>query len=296
VLGNWTTRAGQSRGFIYYHGKTRDISPIPGRNTSFTDINNAGYITAVGTLGNSWLSSRSFLRAPNGTVRDIGNLPTSEAPPLTTAQRLNNLNQITGASGPQSVPDQPLRAYFWSKGAMRDLGDLGSNPNVGQSINDRGQITGYMSMPDGFYNQTAFLYSHGRLIDIDGRPASEERYSQGNGINNLGHIVGTSSHLSGFIYRGKRMESLNALIDPKPGWDITSPQAINDAGQIAATAVRNGVQYAVRLDLIRPSLEAAPALEANEEAELTAAQSVSAADAAAEAEAQAHEAVRPLQQ
>ena len=84
------------------------------------------------------------------------------------------------------------------------------------------------------------------------------RDSAGTGINGLGHVVGTSDHLSGFVYRGRRMQSLNALIDPALDWDIWRPVAINDAGQIAATALRNGVQYAVRLDLIRPLAEPAP--------------------------------------
>jgi probable HAF family extracellular repeat protein len=293
VLGNWVTRSGQNRGFIYYHGKTRDIGVIPGRLTGYTDINNAGYITAGGTLPDSTQGSRAFLRAPDGTFRDIGNLPAEN--PLTTARRLNNRNQITGESGPLTFPDQPLRAYIWSKGVMRDLGDLGTEPNGGLAINDRGQITGYASVLTGFRNQTAFLYSNGRLVDIDGRPATEDRFSTGTGINNLGHIVGSSNHLSGFIYRGKRMQSLNALIDPKLGWDIRLPQGINDAGQIAATAFRNGVQYAVRLDLIRPHLEAAPSLddEAGAIVQPLSAQDA-AADAQAEAEAQAREAVQAL--
>jgi probable HAF family extracellular repeat protein len=226
VLGNWVTGAGQSRGFIYYHGKMRDLRPIPGRGTGFTDINNAGYITAVGTIPNSSLGSRSFLRALDGSFRVIGNLPADN--PLTYAQRLNNRNQITGASGPLTFPDQPLQAFVWSKGVIRDLGTLGGDPNGGLAINDRGQITGYAHVSTGFRDQVAFIYKHGRLIDIDRRPATSDRFSQGDSINNYGHVVGFSNHLSGFIYRGKRVESLNALIDPKGGWDIRFPRAIND--------------------------------------------------------------------
>jgi len=43
-----------------------------------------------------------------------------------------------------------------------------------------------------------------------------------------------------------------ALVDPGPGWNSGGPEVINDAGRIAATAIRAGVQYAIRLDLIRP--------------------------------------------
>jgi probable HAF family extracellular repeat protein len=265
VLGNWTTRGGEQRGFIYDSGKQRDIGAIRGRTTTFTDINNAGYATAIGASPNFPDGVRSYLREPNGKLRDIGNLPFGE-PTLTNALALNNRNQITGESGELIFPDQPLRAFTWTKGVMRDLGDFGWTPNGGLAINDRGQITGHMSVPTGFRSRVAFIYSNGRLINIDGRPASvEQRSSGGDGINNHGHVVGSSDHLSGFVYRGKRMQSLNALIDPKAGWDIAMPRAINDAGQIAATAYRQGVAYAVRLDLIRPHLLAAPELEKDQD-------------------------------
>lgn len=96
------------------------------------------------------------------------------------------------------------------------------------------------------------------------------------------------------------MESLNALVDPRLGWNIRFPQAINDAGQIAATAERGGVQYAVRLDLIRKSAESAPQME---EYDLEAgpilqplSQQEAAADAREEAEAQAREVTQPVRQ
>ena len=141
---------------------------------------------------------------------------------------------------------------------MRDLGDFGWAPNYAEAINDCGQLTGSMSVLGVFRDRIAFLYNNGRLTNIDGRPAGGECYSAGAGINGLGHVVGSSDHLSGFVYRGRRMQSLNALIDPALRWDIRYPKAINNAGQIAATADRDGVQYAVRLDLIRPMLERAP--------------------------------------
>jgi probable HAF family extracellular repeat protein len=293
VLGHWTTAAGQKRGFIYYRGERRDIGVIPGRSTTYTDINDAGFITAYGYLPNPNTDEgpHSFLRAPDGTFRDIGSLPFAN--PITYASALNHRNQITGASGPLTHPDQPFRAFIWTKGVMRDLGDLGTEPNGGLAINDRGQITGYASLPDGLHAEVAFLYSNGRLVDIDGRPATAFPFSAGTGINIYGHVVGKSDHLSGFIYRGKRMESLNALIDPRAGWDIRYPQAINDAGQIAATAFRNGVQYAVRLELIRPHAMQAPALELDDEA---AGEAADEADAKADVQAQTYETVQPVKQ
>lgn len=294
VLGHWTTRAGEQRGFIYYRGNLRDIGIIPGRLTTYTDINKAGYITAYGAIPDSSEGPHSFLRAPDGTLRDIGSLPFDN--PITNAYALNNHNQITGSSGPLVFPDQPLRAFVWDKGRMRDLGDFGTEPNSGLAINDCGQITGYMSVPFGFRDEVAFLYTNGRLVDIDGRPNTADRFSAGYGINNHGHVVGPSNHLSGFIYRGRHMQSLNTLIDPKLGWDIFSPRAINDAGQIAATAYRGSVQYAVRLDLIRPlSLRLPDAAQAEEEAPPQT-EAERKAEQELDAKAQAGEATQPVQQ
>lgn len=263
VLGHWISAAGQQRGFIYDAGKQRDIGVLPGRITYYTGINNDGYITAYGPLRDNYDNQRSFLRAPNGSLTDLGSLPYEKA--ITFAYALNNGNKVVGASGPLEFPEQPLRAFIWSKGTIRDLGDFGGFPNYAQAINDCGQVTGSMTVAGGFHTRIAFLYSKGRLTDIDGRPAAVERDSGGTGINRHGHIVGTSNHLSGFVYRGRRMESLNALIEPKARWNIRFPAAINDAGQIAATAERNGVQYAVRLDLIRAHLQRAPDPEPGDE-------------------------------
>ena len=292
VLAHWTSAAGQTRGFIYYAGARRDIGTIPGRNTRYTDINNNGFITAQGTVPGSWDGPRSFLRTPSGAFTDIGTLPFDS--PITYALAINNANTIVGASGPLTFPDQPLRAFSWSKGVMRDLGDFGWAPNYSEAINECGQITGSMSVLGVFRDRIAFLYSNGRLTNIDGRPAGTERDSAGAGINGQGHVVGSSDHLSGFIYRGRRMQSLNAMIDPAGGWNVFSPQAINDAGQIAANATRKGVQYAVRLDLIRPMLERAP-VAAHDESPAPAAEAT-AAEAKADAQAQAREVAIPVPQ
>lgn len=267
VLGQWTTGGGQQRGFVYDCATLRDIGTIGGRITTWRDINNAGYIAAFAADAPPNDGTTSFLRAPNGVLTALGDLPNDypDAPPITFAARLNNKNQIAGASGPLTFPDQPLRSFIWTRGALRDLGDFGSSPDGALAINDRGQATGYSSVPEGFRNRVAFLYSRGHLVDIDGRPPSAERSSEGTGINHRGHIVGNSNHLSGFIWRGKRMQSLNALINPALGWDIRDPRAINDAGQIAANAFRNGVRYAVRLDLIKPHGDALPPAEHDEE-------------------------------
>ncbi|MGF6275068.1 putative HAF family extracellular repeat protein [Massilia sp. UYP11] len=299
VVGNWRSADGSQRGFIYACGRARDIGTIPGKVTGYSDINDAGYITASGRDPATG-ETRGYLRAPNGAFTHLGAIAwDGNGAPETVPAALNNRNQITGRSGRFNSPEPGYRAFIWRRGVIRDLGDLGSTPNLGIDINDRGQITGQAYLPAGPRDSVAFLYRHGRMVGIDDRPATAYRFSAGAGINNRGHVVGTSDHLSGFIWRGKRMESINALIDPASGWDIDNPVAINDAGQIAAVAVRNGVRYAVRLDLIRPHVDAAPALEPEARAELLTFQASPALEAAlakAEAQAQEREVARPIAQ
>ncbi|WP_170976851.1 hypothetical protein [Massilia sp. HP4] len=69
-------------------------------------------------------------------------------------------------------------------------------------------------------------------------------------INQRGQVVGTSNHLGAFIRRGKKMESLEFLIDPAGGCSIRDVRGINDRGQIAGYADQAGVAFgfAVRLD------------------------------------------------
>lgn len=306
VLGHWTTRGGQVRGYVYDKGKLRDIGTIGARPTTWTDINNAGYISAYaadprlpdGSLG----GNTSYLRAPNGTLTQLPDLPSTnpEFPPITEARALNNKNQVTGGSGPAEPIDFFLRGFIWSRGQIRDIGDPGFGPIPvnPEAINDRGQVTGSAAGPG--IGRIAFLYYRGRMVAID---QTSNAFSGGTGINNRGHVVGFGFNTgpgtsSGFIWRGRRMESLNALIDRRQGWNITSPQAINDAGQIAATATRNGRSYAVRLDLIRPYANAVPPAEPDEEASVEPALSAEAAAAQAkqEAEAAAREVAKPVAQ
>lgn len=280
VLGNWRTAGGQLRGLIYYRGTQRDIGTIPGRATRYVDINNAGYILASGGPPPSdpfGPSPFGFLRSPGGTFTNIGTLPFPNA--ITQVEALNNRNQVTGESGTLVLPELPFHAFIWSAGVIRDLGDFGFTPNYGLDINDRGQVSGYTAT-ETFREALATVFSKGRRpIRIDTRPPGAYRFSVGEAINNHGHVVGSSNHLGAYIYRGKRMESLNALIDPKSGWNIQFPRAINDAGQIAANGLRGGVQYTVRLDLIRPHALATPQVELDQEA-----------DAAVQAEAPAQDA------
>jgi probable HAF family extracellular repeat protein len=306
VLGQWTTSSGQVRGYIYDKGKLRDLGTIGGRPSTWTDINNAGYISVYAAdpllPDGSGGGNTSYLRAPNGTLTRLNDLPRTnpDFPPTTEALALNNKNQITGGSGSAEPIDFFLRGFIWTRGQTRDIGDLGSFPINPVAINDRGQLTGNAELADG-PARVAFIYYRGRIVPIDTTPGRQGPFSGGTGINNRGHVVGFRIVFGGpqpFIWRGRRLENLNSLLDPAQGWTVSDPQAINDAGQIAATGTRNGRSYAVRLDLIRPYTDAVAPAEPDEEASVEPPLSAEAAAARAKenAEAAAREVAQPVGQ
>jgi probable HAF family extracellular repeat protein len=275
VLGHWTTNGGQVRGYIYEYGKLRDLGVIGGQPTTWTDINNAGYISVFAAdpplPDGSGAGNTSYLRAPNGKLTRLDDGPPTNPnfPPSTEARAINNKNQITGGSGSAEPIDFFLRGFIWTRGQTRDIGDLGFGtvPVNPEAINDRGQVTGSAAGPG--IGRVAFLYYRGRIVSIDDSPSASDPFSGGKGINNRGHVVGFTIDRGiggAFVWRGKRMENLSSLIDPRQGWTINDAQAINDAGQIAATGTRNGRSYALRLDLIRPHVDAVPPAEPDEEA------------------------------
>jgi probable HAF family extracellular repeat protein len=157
------------------------------------------------------------------------------------------------------APNYPLDPFLYHNGTMTDLGNLGGIWTGATAINDRGQIVGYAGLPamgGNLYPETAFLYENGVMRDLGGLVSDPDREfgSAARGINNLGQVVGVAgaglSANHGFLYDDGRMTDLNALVDPASGWVITDAAAINEVRQIAATACREGLCYAVRLDLV----------------------------------------------
>jgi probable HAF family extracellular repeat protein len=193
-----------------------------------------------------------------GTFTDLGTLPIGDG---SRAMAINNAGDVVGAANNQvgGAPNYPEDPFLYHNGKMIDLGTLDANGiwTGATAINDHGQIVGYAGVgnspiPGDVYPQTAFLYENGVMKNLGGLGPGWS--SAATGINNLGQIVGFGylSDLSthAFLYENGKMIDLNTLIDPATGWTLEGAAAINDLQQIAATACRNGVCQAVRLDLV----------------------------------------------
>ncbi|MDJ0806897.1 MAG: hypothetical protein QNJ78_08710, partial [Gammaproteobacteria bacterium] len=121
-----------------------------------------------------------------------------------------------------------------------DLGTLGSDYSVGESINNLTQVTGSSVVVDEYITTHAFAYDDG-MLDLGLLSGDNYDYdsSYGFGINDSGQITGFSGsmglwaplYVKAFLYDDGTMHDLHALLDApcnlaSRGYDI------NDSGQV----------------------------------------------------------------
>jgi probable HAF family extracellular repeat protein len=146
---------------------------------------------------------------------------------------------------------------------MTDLGLLAGDEDGGASaINNRGEIVGVSGRTDldtyeSFYR--VFIYVNGVMTPLP--VPSSEAYA--GDINDSGVVVGTMragggvSNFHGWVYIDGVVTNLNTLIPAGTGLHIAYANAINNEGQIAATAFdAQGHYHAV---LLTPGEGAPPA-------------------------------------
>lgn len=147
-----------------------------------------------------------------------------------------------------------------------------------RDINERGQIVGEVSDLLGRTAPVLWQGDDAELIDF--LPGEAFDFGSAEGINNLGVIVGWNASVSqsGIPARGwvrdrdGNLFALNDLIiDPEEIWDIQTPLAINDRGQIVGIAVKldaDGVQIPGVAFLLDPVPEVECALDLSRDGRL----------------------------
>ncbi|MFL6656608.1 MAG: PEP-CTERM sorting domain-containing protein [Massilia sp.] len=251
---------GYGRAFSYAHGVMSDLGTLGGLSSRAYGLDNDGHIVGsadtpegeIGQYGAAFLLS-------GGVMTNLGFLPTYEGDEMSRALAINGHGLVVGASSATlfGPPEHPEHAFTYTGGVLTDLGTFGGLYSAARSINDGGVIVGQASTtldPAGIGHTVphAFMYIHGMMIDL-GALGDEYDGSDAHDVNNLDDIVGStgirgSDGPHGFLYQAGVLQDLNNLIDSASGWVVTSAAAINDGRQIAATACRVNLCYAVRLD------------------------------------------------
>lgn len=225
-------------GFLY--NGTADITmswiggvaqPLPWvRDASYgRSVNNCGLVCGdAGGPGNTQAHC-----SPAGNLPPIPPTPPNVLPSdrYCRAYGINSSGKIVGGSDTGNpipfpaafgAPVPGMHAVLWDKGIVRDLGTL--HPNEGAEaygINDKGQVVGRSG-------NNAFLWQNGVFTDLGPGAAFN--------INNNGFIIGDT-----FLWHAGIRTPLANLLPPNSGWQITTGQDINDAGEIVGTGIHAGV-------------------------------------------------------
>jgi len=228
------TRPGiHSHGFLWRDSGQKDIGALPpgpnGPQAAATAINQSGFTTG-------WsLGAKNFQRAilwDGSTLRDLG----SADDVWSYGYAINIDGVVAGASSVPNDAFHPHAAVF-QNGAVKDLGKLGTTTSTAFGINDRGRVVGSSLTGSQLH---AFVYDlpNGPIRDV-----STNAYCWLNGVNNSGDAVGAckpSDRVNhAVIWTKDVFVDLNDAISD-PSWLLTTATAINDRGQIAATATHNG--------------------------------------------------------
>jgi probable HAF family extracellular repeat protein len=230
-----TTPPTGAHAVLWSNGAITDLTPdLPANQAAVaTAINEVGQ--AVGTVN----YTTAFLWQ-NGTRISLGHLGGGGS----AASDINDSGVVVGSSSTNQLT--PLgfmgHPFAWQNGVMTDLGLLAGDEDGGASaINNFGQIVGSSGRTDpdtyeSFYR--AFVYSNGVMTALP--VPSSEAYA--GDINDAGVVVGSMRAGGGFsnfhawVYADGTVTNLNTLIPSGTGLHIAYANAVNNAGQIAATA------------------------------------------------------------
>jgi probable HAF family extracellular repeat protein len=251
VAGMTTIATGSSAtgGFFWDAGVMTGL----GVGRSANGINDAGQVVGVHHTSTSY---RAYVW-DDGVFTDLGTFDFGGGGG-SAAYDINNAGQVVGVSSANGFglnqPPLPPRAVLWQNGTMTNLGVFpGDTESSAIAINTLGQVAGTSEFmdPDTYaITARAFIWHNGVMTDLN-VPGAEDRATD---INDSGHVVGAMklsaapSSQRGFVYKDGVATNLNSLVPAGSGLTITGAWGINNAGQIAASAVdAAGTSHAVVL-------------------------------------------------
>ena len=272
--GQLAVRVGLADGFRYDpDGSMHDLGNLGGSSasTNIWAIDASGQVTGQANIDffDAFCSpvgtQPAFRTAPDSAIvaaDNLGTLLSGCRSAIGTA--INSAGQVVGNSSAGNLFNPEQHAMLVTGNTMQDLGVLGGAVTfpaaqgknaTAYAINTAGQIVGYSTYngASSIYAQHAFLTTaNGPMQDLGTLGGS---YSYAFGINNPGAIVGSTYTTGdavqvGYLYVGGTMYDLNTLIPAGSGYSVNTAWAINDSGQIAATAqlLSDGSYHPVRLD------------------------------------------------
>ena len=147
--------------------------------------------------------------------------------------------------GSSNLPgDQVMRAFFWERGTLTDLGNFGGNIVEPFWLNNIGEVVGTAEYP-GNTIRHGFLWKKGVMADLGTLYpgcTSSVTGSVALQVNSKTQIVGNSwcdnTSAAGFLWEnGGPMVDLNSLIPPNSSMQLLGAQNINERGEITGSGI-----------------------------------------------------------
>lgn len=228
----------------------QDLGTLGGNYSVALGIDDADRIVGYSTLpGESHV--RAFLWE-NGTMSPLAS-PAGASEVY--AYDISNTGYIVGtAAGPGAA-----KPYLWTNGVISPLPIPASSRTGGAAaVNNAGVAVGTYEVNQFTGSFAAVSWQNGQMSEL-GNLGGSVGYSSASDVNNLGQVVGTTNSangFTGFLWSDGVMYDLRSLLDVSDGSiQITSAQAINDKGEIAAGALINGRTTAI---LLHPAVSFIP--------------------------------------
>ncbi len=234
----------EMNGFLYHSGEYRSLAPTLWDDTQVsmaTGVNRRGevvgyYFTNPRLIAHASPDSQYAFRYYRGQAVQLPTLGGAH----TEAVGINDKGDAVGSSdlpATEGVPLQTHAVVFPRAGGIIDLGSLGGYSSRAAAINAEGQVAG-LSTTASDANYHAFFYEGDTMTPIH-LPGIESRAVS---VNNSGEVVGVYRFSDyddhPFYFVNGTAYDLNDLVEnPPPGMSLTTPQFINNSGQILVMGV-----------------------------------------------------------
>jgi uncharacterized membrane protein len=264
VTGDGDDGDGRPLGFVTSNGKLVNFYSNNGGNTRPIAISDSGLVGGYFIKGfdSQWRGGIWKIDPKDARKSTLVTLPILPGGDPTTAWATSvSFNKNMEAAGYSTNSAIGQHAAFWKNDAAHsivDLGVFGSDwSSLGYSLNDLGQVVGVSNPPFG--SRPVLWQNDAARTAVELPLLSGDNYGSAQLINNGGTIVGYSAvsepgtwNVSGsriVIWSGGVPYELQSLIvQSGTGWTINAVQSINNLGQMAALATRDGVMRAVVLN------------------------------------------------
>jgi probable HAF family extracellular repeat protein len=212
---------------FYWTQKTGlvDLRSIPPK-TNFSvaqAINSVGDIVGYSDYNELQEEHAVLWHHSTGTFVDLGTLPGGS---YSQANSINDTGQIAGFS---NSAVNSMHAVVWREnGGIEDLGALSGGYAQGIAVNVEGEVTGFSQTNDGIWH--AILWNKSTGLRALPMLTAKDSSASGNGINNLGQVVGGSGNVA-VLWQNNQNHTLQSLgVLSGAGWSTAF--AINDVGQV----------------------------------------------------------------